>query len=300
MNSFSINRFGRTLRWLQNTNFRMMLAWFVGMVLLVFMGEMIAYSLMKGLDPDCMIRRIADFGTAVMYISSLAMISCFVLSIRDKRKRVGFLMLPSSNLEKYLSLVIYASVIWICCIFLAMVVGDSLRMAWFWVRDIYGYTYEGLSRAVMINGELVYWYSSALPRLLDNLNPFPTYSSEYYSIDTLFLVMKYVIVSSFLLWMHSLYTLGGTLLRKYAFVTTSLLFILCLVLFIKSMHYFELNMFQIHHEQGHAFSGEIGTVAYVLAVLLPLLSAFNYWASYRIFKGFQLITNKWLNYDFYK
>ena len=144
MNSFSINRFGRTLRWLQNTNFRMMLAWFVGMVLLVFMGEMIAYSLMKGLDPDYMIRRIADFGTAVMYISSLAMISCFVLSIRDKRKRVGFLMLPSSNLEKYLSLVIYASVIWICCIFLAMVVGDSLRMAWFWVRDIYGYTNKKL------------------------------------------------------------------------------------------------------------------------------------------------------------
>ena len=36
------------------------------------------------------------------------------------------------------------------------------------------------------------------------------------------------------------------------------------------------------------------------AVLLPLLAVFNYWASFHIFKNLQLITNKWLNYDFHK
>jgi hypothetical protein len=38
----------------------------------------------------------------------------------------------------------------------------------------------------------------------------------------------------------------------------------------------------------------------VLAVVLPLLAVINYWASFHIFKGFQLITNKWTNYDILK
>ena len=45
---------------------------------------------------------------------------------------------------------------------------------------------------------------------------------------------------------------------------------------------------------------KVGALGYFLTVALPLLSIFNYWASYRIFKGFQLITNKWTNYDFFK
>ena len=42
------------------------------------------------------------------------------------------------------------------------------------------------------------------------------------------------------------------------------------------------------------------SVAVVMLLLLTSLTVFNYWASYHIFKGFQLITNKWTNYDILK
>ena len=45
---------------------------------------------------------------------------------------------------------------------------------------------------------------------------------------------------------------------------------------------------------------KVGALGYFLTVALPLLSIFNYLASFHIFKGFQLITNKWTNYDFHK
>jgi len=31
-----------------------------------------------------------------------------------------------------------------------------------------------------------------------------------------------------------------------------------------------------------------------------LLTCFNYWASFHVFKHFELITNKWTNYDILK
>jgi hypothetical protein len=45
---------------------------------------------------------------------------------------------------------------------------------------------------------------------------------------------------------------------------------------------------------------KVGVLGYFFTVALPIISIFNYWASFHIFKGFQLITNKWTNYDIYK
>jgi hypothetical protein len=105
---------------------------------------------------------------------------------------------------------------------------------------------------------------------------------------------------AFTLWIHSLFTLGGVYLRKYSFVLTGLFFILCMVLLVKFVHAYDINMFTSHWDNGTYISEEVGTLAYVLTVVLPLLSIFNYWTSFRIFKGFQLITNKWTNYDILK
>ena len=66
------------------------------------------------------------------------------------------------------------------------------------------------------------------------------------------------------------------------------------------LNHIDASMFTSQWD-GNAYVGEeVGVVAYVLAVVLPLLSIFNYWASFHIFKGYQLITNKWTNYDFLK
>jgi hypothetical protein len=133
--------------------------------------------------------------------------------------------------------------------------------------------------------------------MMDNLTP---HILEADSCNWFYLVMNLFVITAIAVWTHSLLIIGGTLFRKYSFVISCMVFILFWVIFGKTMKYFELSMFTSTWENDRYASGEVGIPAYILAVLLPLLSIFNYWASFRIFKGFQLITNKWTNYDILK
>ena len=149
-----------------------------------------------------------------------------------------------------------------------------------------------------MDGVTYHWWSSAIPQLLKELVPEAITNPMELPMD--WCIANGMLTFGLWLWLHSFYTLGGTLLRKYAFVATSICILLCLIILVKTMAFIGLGMFQISWEDGAVKEYEIGSMAYVLSVLLPIFAVFNYWASYRIFKGFQLITNKWMNYDIYK
>ena len=260
MNSFSINRFGKTLRWVLCTNFRSLLMWTIGAALVVFMCEMAYWKLLTSHNnPFIMLKDFAEVGTVLFVIASVVLISSVVASINDKRKRESFMMLPSTNAEKYLALIVYSTVVCILCVFLALILGDTLRMAFLWGKDaMFGPRYEGECYSVVVDnrwwygiyaGREVRWFDSALPLLVFNLSPEEGIASWYGIVNWVFYIICMV-------WIHSLYTLSGTLMRKYAFVAA--------------------------------------------CAVLPLISIANYWISFRIFKGFELITNKWFNYDFHK
>ena len=307
MNSFSINRFGKTLRYVLSTNFRSLLMWTIGAALVVFMCEMLYWKFgTLNESPYEMLRNFGDMGMVLFVVASVVLISSVVAGINDKRKRESFLMLPSTNAEKYLSLIVYSTVICILCVLLAMVLGDTLRMAFLWGRDLMGFgpRYEGEPESVYITncfGDVMYanswvrWYDSALPVFWNSFLPNFGFSSWYG-------IMRWAFFLASLLWIHSLYTLGGTLLRKYAFVASSVVFILLLVGFVKFMNYFELYTFRSEwiDAAGNYHRRMISTLVYVYCIALPILSIANYWISFRIFKGFELITNKWINYDFHK
>ena len=294
MNTFSFNRFGKMLRWVLSVNQRRILYAMAGSVVGVFMAEMILLRMSSYDSPFTMLSRYGDMGAAVFAVASLILVSTIVSGVNEKRKREAFLMLPASNLEKFLALMTYTSVVCVLGVFLAFVLGDSLRMAWFWVSG----PYTEIKTSVMGDPvEYYYWWSSAIPEMMDNLTP---HILEADSCNWFYAVMNIVVIAAIAVWTHSLLIIGGTLFRKYSFVISCLVFILFWVIFVKTMHYFELSMFTSTWENGRYVSGEIGVPAYVLAVLLPLLAVFNYWASFHIFKNFQLITNKWTNYDILK
>ena len=307
MNSFSINRFGKTLRYVLSTNFRSLLMWTIGAALVVFMCEMVYWKFgTLNESPYDMLQNFGDMGMVLYVVASVVLISSVVAGINDKRKRESFLMLPSTNAEKYLSLIVYSTVICILCVFLAMVLGDTLRMAFLWGRDLMGFgpRYEGEPVSVYITnrfGDVMYsnswvrWYDSALPVFLYNFVPNYGFSSWY-------AIMRWAFLLASLLWVHSLYTLGGTLLRKYAFVAVSVVFILLTVGFAKFINYFDLYTFRSEwiDAAGIIHKHMISPLVYVYCIALPIVSIANYWISFRIFKGFELITNKWINYDFHK
>ena len=295
MNTFSFNRFGKTLRWVLSVNQRRILYAIAGSVVGVFMAEMILLRMGDIYSPLTMLHYYGQIGAALFALVSLILVSTIVSGVNEKRKREAFLMLPASNLEKFLALMTYTSVVCVLGVFLAFVLGDSLRMAWFWISG----PYTEIETSVMGNPtEYYYWWSSAIPEMVDNLTP---HILEADSCNWFYLVMNIVVIAAIAVWTHSLLIIGGTLLRKYSFVASMLVFILFVWLLSWTIHHFGLYLFWSDvWKDGHHYVSEVGILAYVLAILLPVLAVFNYWASFRIFKGFQLITNKWTNYDILK
>ena len=280
MNSFSFNRFWKVLSWDFGMNRRGLLLWTIGYSIAVFLGEMMFFYLSIGHDTESILNNIVQFCMIFIMIALAVGLSVIFYDMNKKPRRQAFLMLPASNLEKFLAAVLYCTVGWAFCVFFSYAVGDTLRMV---VRSLaYGDP----------------WISS-IPMYLEHIDS--GFGDDIFHWHTLhYQVMSITVVTAFLVWLHSLYIFGGTLLRRYAFVVVSVFFIVCLIAFAWIIHHFSFSMFYSNWVGDHYERQEVGTMAYVLAVLLPLLSACNYWASFHIFKGFQLITNKWTNYDLFK
>ena len=241
MNSFSFNRFGKALRWVWSMNFRSLMMWTTGFSLVIFFAEMMIWYLNKGVTTQNIVGIILLFITIFFMIGVGASISSMFLEINKKPRRKAFLMLPASNLEKFLSVVLYFTIAWTVCIFLSIAVGDTLRMVF---------------RSLVSGDEWI----SCLPRFVDSFAPSFLYRSIYdYTLS--YKVMQVVVLTGI---------------------------------------YYQMEMFHAVWIGDHYVSQEVGTLGYVLAVVLPLLAVINYWASFHIFKGFQLITNKWTNYDILK
>ena len=274
MNNFSFNRFCKTFRWYMSVDLHSLLAWLVGISVGTFLGELLFMALNAN-------QVMPGFFTVFILITYGVMLSLLFYNLNNKPRRAAFLMLPATHLEKYLSAVFYVTVVWGLGILLAFVVGDMMRMVFC---------------SLALGDEWV----SAGPKVAKSLIPNTMFHDEMHVYSLSYRVMNLVVGYSFIMWFHSLYTLGGTVLRKYAFVAASVVLILSLSLLSWFINHFDISMFASQWD-GNAYVGEeVGVVAYVLAVVMPLLSVFNYWASFQVFKGFQLITNKWTNYDFYK
>jgi hypothetical protein len=278
-------------------NFRTLLMWTIGSVVAVFVGELMTAEI-RNLSAYQMVYLYGMMGSALFILVSLIMASTIVSSVNEKRKRQAFLMMPSTNLEKFLSLLVYTSVICVACVLLAFVLGDCLRMAWFKMQS-YFVEYQ-VQVSVSDPAETYHGWSSALPKLIENLTP-NVLDPDSYRRTWFYNAMNVFVIFAIAVWNLSLMTICGTLLRKYAFVVASLIIILCSILLSWTIHHFGLFLFWGDvWKDGVHYESEVGALAYVLAVLLPALAVFNYWASFHIFKHFELITNKWTNYDIFK
>ena len=283
MNNFSINRFWKTLSWYTRVNMQRLLMWTIGTAVVVFFGELLMIRMSNFLHSGEMVVVFSAMGCAAFIVVLLLMVASITSEINKKGKREAFLMLPANNLEKYLTLVVFSSVICVICIFAAMAAGDTLRMGVMWL--------------------IGNWWESALPDLIKSLTiDFNSGSTITYT--TSFVVMRGLSIITIIAWIHSLFLLGGTLLRKYAFVASGLAMLLSIRLYAWMYWTLDLNTNHVVEEfvedgVQHAVLSA-GQLYYITVLVTTLLAVFNYRAAFRIFKGYQLITNKWTNYDILK
>ncbi len=280
MNNFDMTRFGKALRWKISVNFRSLLMWTLGFTLGVFLGELMLLPLIRtgGSRDGREFAALAGFFVVYMIIGVVVSICNLFVELNKKPRRHAFLMLPATNMEKFLSATIYATVSGILVMVLSFGVGDTLRVVF---------------RALAYGDS---WHAFTYPYLIDMMSfngMVAPHSLGYRLAGLAFLV-------SGLVWLHSFFTLGGTILRKYAFVITSIVLVIGLTMLAWLSKNHEISIFCTYYVEGAGKVEKVGIMAYMLTAFFAVFSVVNYWASFHIFKTFELITKKWINYDFHK
>ena len=306
MNSFSFNRCGKVLRWLVSVNRINLLGLIAGFTFFIFLLQMATFIFGSFEQVVPFIQRSADFGSFFIPFSLLIIASnAFTnfTSIGTKQQRGTFLTIPASYLEKYLALIVYMVVACGLCAIVGYILGDCLRMAclWIWAHASNDPSFTACE-VFNFNGvdQTYYLWSSTVPSLFSKMTPhlMTVWTNAIYW--NWYEWASWILAILMAVWTHSLFTLSGALLRKYAFIISGALWMTIMSLYMWTLSHLDLTVFQTVWDGEKYVGNAVGGMAYVLMVVLPLFTIFNYWASFHIFKGFQLITNKWFNYDILK
>lgn len=210
------------------------------------------------------------------YICAISCVVIFVISgswlfidMDTKERRITVRMLPASDLEKFAVRLLTVTVGVLVWCMLAFFLADLLRVA---VSLTAGVGYTRL----------------AMPDYLEILclnhdgNLLAGGKTLHYPFHVC------VACVMWLIWAHSLYALGSTLLRRYRFAVTTAVHVLLLVVFgavmscvtddFKSMLLDSRYMVQV----------------YVFAAAAAALAVLNYRLCYLLFRRGQVINNKWI------
>ena len=280
MKQFDLNRFGRILKY---HSFVIVPTWLRIMgiyVLVLFLAELFITRL-QGMNYEValennpielvynlyatQVRQTALFGLFFLAIALLFGATNLFSHLKSKAQRSTYLTLPASNLEKYIASFLHAIVLLAIGTFVAYCVADALRM----MLDL-------------ISGRLIIW---GVPYFFDS----------FHLYDAPWQLVPWII--GILLYLHSIYILGGTLFRKLNFVLTSILVIIGFFLVMWGVSATREWIDWYHFPKSRSADGEpcFHWLFYVFMVLTYLLTAVHYWLSYKIFCRMQVINNKWLN-----
>ena len=206
--------------------------------------------------------------TLFMLFMFMGVGGCYMTNnMRTKQHRIAFLSLPASNSEKFLSRYLWCTVGFLLMYIGAAVIADVLRM----LLCLIVYGDECGSVLAYMVGEL-------------------TETNFEANGEQIWCVIFLLIAS--LLYGHSNYMLGGVIFRRFNWIlTTVVLYLLSFLLLplLGVLGYYESDI--------DAFIDKSGPDALCvgLGVVCLLLTAVNYWLSYKVFCRMQVICNKLIN-----
>ena len=212
-----------------------------------------------------------------MFISFIIFFFCgsrIFINMKTKASRSLFLMLPATNMEKFTSRLLYT------------VVGTFLMIVASWmIADIIQLVFS-LFLTPGMQGSLV---GTAFEELFLKDN----FDSSIVRNGTSMLGQTFrvgMFLLSLTIFTHSFFTLGGTVFRKSATLLTICSSFILMFLTVLISSFVDADVLR-HLVQ----SMEPNTFGWLMVMVLLLLSAFNYWAAYKLFTHMQIINNKWFN-----
>lgn len=215
-----------------------------------------------------------------MFISFIIFFFCgsrIFINMKTKASRSLFLMLPATNMEKFTSRLLYT------------VLGTSLMIVASWmIADIIQFVFSLFFLTPGMQGSLV-------GKTFEELFLKNNFDSSHFVVrnGTSVLGQTFpvgMLLLSLTIFTHSFFTLGGTVFRKSATLLT-----ICssfILMFLTAL----ISSFVDEDVLRHLVqSMEPNTFGWLMVMVLLLLSAFNYWAAYKLFTHMQIINNKWFN-----
>lgn len=257
-NSFNISRFWQVLKWTFANNCQSVVK-----VLWIWTAIFVCYFLFT-LFHYSSIHLVTSVGkglfVGIFFILLIVFPSITLKSINKNRQhRLNTLMLPATNTEKFLSLIITVFCTYILMMIVAFLIADGVQ---FLVSTIFRLNDTGF-----VTAKLYQAYMSSMDR------------TNMGSQDMLFSTMLTI-------WVISVYLLGGMFFRRYAGLFVSLGFFLILM---------AIGYFGSRYEPDYMIEIDKDAFLYGTSLVLAILSLLNVWLSYRLFCRLQLINHKWIN-----
>lgn len=249
MTTFSIQRFGQTMKWFAQTNRNPLMRLFMGMYFGFLFMEMFLHIIhidMLSILQSCVF---------VAYIYILVGADKMFSVLSTKQRRTAFLMQPASNTEKFITRYLFNTLVWLAGIAIAFVLADTTRVLLSYVLN-------------MDNHSMIFSLFSYIS--------FSGFFGDGAIRNSGILLIAF-------LWVHSVYMLGGTLFRRYSFFITSAIliaFMIVLALIAEAPGNIRGGMTQALPVLAWDILAWTVTAALVI---------FNYAASFRQFRKMQII-----------
>lgn len=270
-NNFQFSRLLMLMRWDVFTNLKTYLNMTLGMtfaLLTILIMQLYQLSKQDQLSPDTIDLSYWGMSQIILFISSIAMYMMatqIFMVMKTNGQREQFLMLPASNLEKYISRFLFSTLGAAIAMLTAIVVSDLVQLMFSFLL------LPGHHQSVCLSTVALLWKIWAT--FIENID------------STSVLLLSLLVVTSGVL-VHSFFILCGTLFRKHTIVVSGILFIVMtyLVIYVIESVPDTITTCLMYGDNSWLFS---------IAELL--LAGFQYWLSYKVFTRMQVICNKWIN-----
>ena len=272
-NNFQFSRLLMVMRWDMFTNLKSYLNMMLGMtfaLLPFFIMQLYQLSKQYQLFPDTIDLSYLGMSQYVLMIFSIAMYMMatqIFMVMKTTGQREQFLMLPASNLEKYISRFLFSTLGAAVAMITAIVVSDLVQLIFSFVL------LPGHHQSVCLSIMALLW------------KIWTTFIESIDSAGALLLSLSIVTCGVLV---HSFFILCGTLFRKHTIVVSGILFIVMtyLVIYVIESVPGTITTCLMHGDNSWIFC---------LLIAELLLAGFQYWLSYKVFTRMQVICNRWIN-----
>ena len=284
-NCFSFSRLGLVMKrdWMEN--WKTNLYRFLGPYAVILFVMLVCYMNMEN-NFEEFASIISGTFVSVLFFGGIFAASSIMENMNTQQKRISYLMLPATSLEKFVVRALYVTIGFVLLSTVALLLAEATRFLFLPLFDL--------------SDE---FQQSTLPHVFSRLNILVDSSSmtlsntwpekQYYSI-----LLGQICSLLYMAWIHSFFILGGCYWNKQPFWKTLgcmiLAHVLVLAVFVNVLVRLMENNWETYHEHLESILGgiTINQSLIFFSVLLLLLILLNWCLSYRCFTCQQVIKPK--------